>query len=239
MDITNFVIPAIDIRRGKVVRLFKGKFEKEKVYGYTPAGLAEVFNSAGFKRLHVVDLDGAKEGFPENLSHILKVRSVFEGKIEVGGGLRSYEAVKSLLEEGIDYVVIGTMALKDSNTFERILTDFPNRVILSLDARRGRVAIGGWLEESSVTPMELAQRYDSKPIWGYLYTLIERDGSLGGVDVKPYTEIKSVLKKPVLASGGVSSLEDVKRLHGVVDGVVVGKAIYEGRIPVGGLKTNG
>ncbi len=232
MDITKFVIPAVDIRDGKVVRLFKGEFDKQKVYGFTPSDLAERFQSTGFERIHVVDLDGAKEGVPANLSHILRIRNVFGGKMEVGGGLRTYESVRVLIEEGIDYVVIGTMAIRDPKTFGRIVEDFPGRVILSIDSKGGKVAVGGWQEESSLTPRELAKEYDQKPIWGYLYTIVERDGSLEGVDVEPYRDISSAVSKPVLASGGVSSLEDLERLYGVVEGVVVGKAIYEGRIPL-------
>ncbi len=235
MDIRNFVIPAIDIKEGRVIRLYRGEFNRAKVYPYVPEELARVFEEAGFKRIHVVDLDGAEGGKPRNFEHIRNVRSAFKGEIEVGGGVRSYEIAKTLFDEGIDYVVIGTLALKSPGEFERILADFPERVILSIDSKGGRVAVGGWKEESSLTPQELAKEYEGKPIWGYLYTIIERDGSLEGVDVWPYKEIKSIVKKPVLASGGVSSLEDLRRLHGVVEGVVVGKAIYEGRIPVAGL----
>ncbi|RLJ70950.1 1-(5-phosphoribosyl)-5-[(5-phosphoribosylamino)methylideneamino] imidazole-4-carboxamide isomerase [Hydrogenivirga caldilitoris] len=235
MDIKSFVIPAIDIKEGKVIRLFRGEFDKAKVYPYIPEELAGIFGAAGFKRIHLVDLDGAEGGKPKNIQHIKRVRAVFNGEIEFGGGVRSYGLAKALFDEGIDYVVIGTLALKDPDEFERIILDFPGKVILSIDSKEGKVAVGGWREESSTTPEELASAYDSKPIWGYLYTIIERDGSLEGVDVKPYREIKSVVKKPVLASGGVSSLEDVEKLYGVVDGVVVGKAIYEGRIPVEGF----
>ncbi len=236
MNITEFVIPAIDIREGKVVRLYKGEFDKAKVYPYNPDELARVFKEAGFKRIHVVDLDGAEGGKPKNLEHIRKIRSVFDGFIEVGGGIRSYEIAKTLFEEGIDFVVIGTLAIKNPGELEKILENYPERVILSIDSKGGRVAIGGWTEESSVTPEKLTKVYDSKPIWGYLYTIIERDGSLKGVDVEPYRRIKEVAKKSVLASGGVSSLEDVEKLYGIVNGVVVGKAIYEGRIPIHGLE---
>ncbi len=232
MDLRGFVIPAIDIREGKVVRLFKGDFSKTKVYPYDPEDIARIFQDAGFKRIHLVDLDGAEGGKPKNLEHIRKVRSVFGGEVEVGGGVRSYEVARLLFEEGINYVVVGTMALKNPGEFERILEDFPGKVILSIDSKGGRVAVGGWKEESALTPLQLAKSYDTKPIWGYLYTIVERDGSLEGVDVEPYRSIKSVVSKPLLASGGVSSVEDVEKLYGVVEGVVVGKAIYEGRIPV-------
>lgn len=232
MDLRSFVIPAIDLRGGKVVRLYKGRFNEAKVYPYSPQELAEVFQGAGFRRIHVVDLDGAEGGKPKNLEHVRKIRSIFGGEMEVGGGIRSYETARIMFEEGVDYVIIGTLALKDPREFEKILGSFPGKVILSIDAKGGKVAVGGWKEESSMTPRQLAEIYDREPIWGYLYTIIERDGSLEGVDVEPYLEIRSVLNKPILASGGVSSLEDVEKLYGVVDGVVVGKAIYEGSLPV-------
>ncbi len=236
MEIRDFVIPAVDIREGKVVRLFRGEFDKAKEYPYSPEGLARLYEEAGFRRIHVVDLDGAKGGEPVNLEHIRKIRKVFGGQIEVGGGIRSFEVAKVLFEEGIDFVVVGTLPFKNPAEFEKILSHYPNRVILSIDSKEGKVAVGGWTEKSSLTPQELVRRYDSTPLWGYLYTIIEKDGSLEGVDVGPYREIKNITQKPILASGGVSSLEDVEKLYGIVEGVVVGKAIYEGRIPVPGIK---
>ncbi len=230
MSLKNFVIPAIDIMEGKAVRLYKGDFSKVKVYSENPTELAKKFEELGFKRIHVVDLEGAKEGKLKNLETVREIRKVFSGEIEVGGGIRDYESAKILFEEGINYVVIGTLAYKNPLEFEKILGKFPKRVILAIDSKGGKVAIGGWKEEVSLTPEEFARKYEGYPIWGYLYTVIERDGSLEGVDVKPYREIKKVLKNPLLASGGVSSIEDIRRLYGIVEGVVVGKAIYEGKI---------
>ena len=232
MKLKEFIIPAIDVKEGKVVRLYRGEFESSKVYYENPSEVAKWFNELGFRKLHLVDLDGAKEGKPVNLKQLESVRKVFSGQIQVGGGIRNYETAKALFDSGVDYVIVGTLAVKDPKEFERILEFFPNKVILAIDSKGGRIAVGGWLEETSITPQELAKEYESKPIWGYLYTIVERDGSLEGVDVKPYEEIKKFVKKPVLASGGVSSLEDVKRLYNVVEGVVVGRAIYEGRIRV-------
>ncbi len=235
MDFRGFLIPAVDIREGKVVRLYRGEFGRVSVYPYTPAEVARIFDSAGFERIHVVDLDGAQGGRPRNLRHIADVRRAFRGTVEVGGGIRSYDVARALFEEGVDLVVVGTLAVRDPDELGRILADFPERVILSIDAKGGKVSVGGWREESAYTPAELARIYDTEPIWGYLYTIVERDGSLEGVDVEPYREIRRHVSKPLLASGGVSSLKDVEKLYGVVDGVVVGKAIYEGRIPVEGL----
>ncbi len=226
----DLVIPAIDLKGGKVVRLFKGEFERAKVYSSSPEDMAKLFEEAGFRRLHVVDLDGSLEGIPVNLPSIRLIRKAFSGSIEVGGGIRSVETCRVLHEEGIDFFVVGTLAIREPRTFEKMVELFPERVILAVDSKGGKVAVGGWKEESSISPQELALRYENIPIWGYLYTNIDKDGTLEGVDTKPYVEFKSYTKKPVLASGGVASLEDIRKLMGIVEGVVVGKAIYEGRI---------
>ncbi len=231
----DFIIPAIDLKEGKVVRLFKGDFDRLKVYPKEPEEMARFFEELGFKRLHVVDLDGSLEGVPVNLESIKKIRKSFSGIVEVGGGIRSLRSCLVLDQEGIDLFVVGTLAVKKPQVFEEILCSFPNRVILSVDAKGGRVAVGGWKEESNHTPKTLAQVYDEKPIWGYLYTNIDKDGTLEGVDVEPYREFKGFVKKPLLASGGVASLDDIKKLLGVVEGVVVGKAIYEGKIDLRSL----
>ncbi|MEJ5338544.1 MAG: 1-(5-phosphoribosyl)-5-[(5-phosphoribosylamino)methylideneamino]imidazole-4-carboxamide isomerase [Aquificaceae bacterium] len=226
----DFVIPAIDIKGGKLVRLLRGDFEKAKVYSNSPEDMARLFEELGFKRLHVVDLDGSLKGIPVNLPTIKLIRRSFSGIVQVGGGIRNPESCRVLLEEGVDLFVVGTLAVREPETFERILELFPQRVILAVDSKGGKVAVGGWKEESSISPQELALVYEEKPIWGYLYTNIDRDGTLEGVDAEPYREFRKFVKKPLLASGGVASLEDIKRLMGVVEGVVVGKAIYEGRI---------
>ncbi|MFN7065861.1 MAG: 1-(5-phosphoribosyl)-5-[(5-phosphoribosylamino)methylideneamino]imidazole-4-carboxamide isomerase [Aquificaceae bacterium] len=228
--VKNFLIPAIDLKEGKVVRLFKGEFEKLKVYSDSPKDMAKFFEDLGFKRLHVVDLDGSLEGVPINLKALRSIRRAFSGLLQVGGGIRNKSTCNLLEQEGINLFVVGTLAVREAESFEEIISSFPHRVILAVDSKSGKVAIGGWMEESSITPKELALRYDQKPIWGYLYTNIDRDGTLEGVEVEPYRLFKGYVKKPVLASGGVASLEDVYKLMGVVEGVVVGKAIYEGRI---------
>ncbi|SHK55324.1 1-(5-phosphoribosyl)-5-[(5-phosphoribosylamino)methylideneamino]imidazole-4-carboxamide isomerase [Thermocrinis minervae] len=228
----DFIIPAIDIKEGQVVRLFKGDFDKIKRYSRSPEEMAMIYADAGIRRIHVVDLDGSLEGVPVNLESIRNIRRVFNGIVQVGGGIRSLKTVDILFEEGIDYVVIGTLAIKNPEEFTKIVNIYPHRVILSVDSKKGRVAIGGWKEESSLTPQELASMYDKLPIWGYLYTDIERDGTLKGVRVDIYREFKEYTQKPVLASGGVASMEDVKALMCCADGVVVGKAIYEGLIDI-------
>ena len=236
VDLKGFIIPAIDLKEGIVVRLFKGDCNQITVYSQNPVDTAKYFADLGFKRIHIVDLDGAKEGLPVNLKALEKIRQAVNCEIQFGGGLRTREAFKKLFEDlGIDYAIVGTLAVKNPQLFEEIVETYPNKVILSLDAKGGRVAVGGWLESTSYTPEEFAAKYETKPIWGYLYTVVERDGTLSGIDIEPYRNIKRAVKKPVLASGGVASIEDIKKLIGVVDGVVVGRAIYEGKIDLSTL----
>ncbi|NPB05643.1 MAG: 1-(5-phosphoribosyl)-5-[(5-phosphoribosylamino)methylideneamino]imidazole-4-carboxamide isomerase [Aquificae bacterium] len=231
MDLKGFVIPAVDLKGGKVVRLYRGDYSKETVYSVDPVEVAKRFCDLGFRRLHLVDLDGAKEGLPANLRVVEKIRNAVDCELQFGGGVRTEEAARKLLEEvGVDYLVVGTLALKNPTLFEELVLRYPKRFVLSVDAKGGKVAVGGWLESSALTPEELASRYEDKPIWGYLYTVVERDGTLSGVDPEPYRRFKRVVSKPVLASGGVATLEDLKKLHGLVEGVVVGRALYEGTI---------
>ena len=235
-NLKRFIIPAIDIRGGRVVRLYKGDFNKEKVYHENPVELAKRFDRLGFKRIHVVDLDGAKEGLPSNLETIARIREAVSCEVEVGGGIRTREAAKKLLEDiGVDYIIVGTLAVRNPELFAEMVEEYPNKVVLSIDSKGGKVAVSGWFEKASQTPEEFAKRFETMPIWGYLYTVIDRDGTLKGVDIEPYKSIKRVVKKPVLASGGVASLKDVENLVGVVEGVVVGRAIYEGRIDIENL----
>ncbi|WP_448584583.1 1-(5-phosphoribosyl)-5-[(5-phosphoribosylamino)methylideneamino]imidazole-4-carboxamide isomerase [Thermocrinis sp.] len=226
----NFLIPAIDLKDGKVVRLYKGEEENVKVYSHNPEDVAKRFEDFGFKRIHVVDLDGAFGSNLKNFEVIKNIRRVFSGILQVGGGLRSLQMLRNLDEEGVDLFVVGTVAVKSPEMFEEMLDSFPERIILSVDSKGGMVSVAGWKEGSSYTPEELAKLYDKKPIWGYLYTVVEKDGTLEGVDVEPYVKFKKFVNKPVLASGGVASIEDLKKLKGIVEGVVVGKALYEGRI---------
>ncbi|MFN3813245.1 MAG: 1-(5-phosphoribosyl)-5-[(5-phosphoribosylamino)methylideneamino]imidazole-4-carboxamide isomerase [Aquificaceae bacterium] len=235
-DIRSFIIPAIDRKGGKVVRLFKGEFEHLKDYGKLPEDMARFYNDVGFRRVHVVDLDGTLEGIPKNLESIRKIRKAFYGKVQMGGGIRALETCRLLYDEGIDFFVVGTLAVKEPKTFELMVESFPFRVILSVDSRHGKVAISGWKEESKAGPEDLAMEWDKEPIWGYLYTDIKRDGTLEGVNVNVYKRFRKHTQKPIIASGGVASLEDVKKLFGVVEGVIVGKAIYEGLIDIKSLE---
>ncbi len=234
MSLKEFIIPAIDIKEGKAVRLFKGDPNAVKVYSENPVDIAKQWEEKGAKHLHIVDLDGAFEGKPKNYKIVEQIVKSVSIPVEFGGGLRSYDAVKAMVETGVERVIIGSLAYEDRDTFEKIVVDFPKKVVLGIDAKDGKLAIRGWLEKADITPLEFAEMYEEYPIWGYLYTDVNRDGTLIGPNIEGTKELAKNLEKPVIASGGVSSLEDVKRLYELRDlgvyGVVVGKALYEGKI---------
>ena len=234
MTLKEFIIPAIDIKDGKVVRLYKGEFDKVKVYNENPVDMAKYFEDAGAKHIHVVDLDGALEGLPKNIKILEGIVRSVNIPIEFGGGLRSFEAVKTVLDLGVERVVIGSLAYQNPEEFYKIVESFPNRVIVGIDAKDGKVAIKGWTEKTEVSPLEFAKKYDDLDIFGFLFTYVSRDGVMIGANVEATVELAKNLKHLVIASGGVGSLEEViklyeKRKFGIF-GVVVGKAIYEGKI---------
>ena len=234
MSLKEFVIPAVDIKEGKAVRLYKGDPNAVKVYGDNPVEIAKMWEEKGAKHLHIVDLDGAFEGIPKNYKIVEQIVKSVNVPIEFGGGLRTYEAVEKMIEIGVERVVIGSLAYQDKDLFEKIVNDFPSKVVLGIDAKDGKVAIKGWLEKTEYSPLEFAKMYENLPIWGYLYTDVNRDGALIGPNIEGTKQLAENLSKPVIASGGVSSLEDVKKLYELkkygVYGVVVGKALYERKI---------
>lgn len=238
-SLKDFIIPAVDIKDGKAVRLYKGEFSSVKVYSESPVDMAKMFEDKGFRCIHIVDLDGAYEGVPRNIKVVENIVKSVGIKTEFGGGLRSYQAVRSVFEIGVDRVIIGSLAYQDPDEFGRIVSDFPGRVIVGIDAKDGKLAIKGWVEKTEFTPLEFAKRFESMPIWGYLYTDINRDGTLEGPNLQGTKHLAENLSKPVIASGGVGSLEDITRLFEIrqsgIAGVVVGKAIYEGKVDVDNL----
>ncbi|NPA53085.1 MAG: 1-(5-phosphoribosyl)-5-[(5-phosphoribosylamino)methylideneamino]imidazole-4-carboxamide isomerase [Aquificae bacterium] len=234
MGLKEFIIPAVDIKDGKAVRLFLGKADEVTVYGDNPVDMAKNWEEKGAKHLHIVDLDGAFEGKPKNYRIVEQIVKSVSIPVEFGGGLRSYEAVKTMIELGVDRVVIGSLAYQDRKTFEKIANDFPSKVVVGIDAKDGKVAIKGWVEKTEYTPLEFAKQFDDMPIWGFLYTDVNRDGALVGPNIEGTKTLAENLRHPVIASGGVGSVEDVKKLYQIKDvgiyGVVVGKALYEGKI---------
>ncbi len=226
------IIPAIDLKDGKCVRLRQGKFSEVTVYYDNPEEAALRWQNEGAQVLHVVDLDGAKEGKISNLNSIKKIREAFRGDIEVGGGIRRIEDIELLLSSGIDRVILGTVAAQSPEFVKDVCKKFPKRIILGIDAKEGLVAVKGWVEVTEIRAIELALKMQGYGIWGIIYTDISRDGMLTGPNIEATKALVEAVKVPVIASGGVSSIEDIKSLAEIPKlwGVITGKAIYTGAI---------
>jgi phosphoribosylformimino-5-aminoimidazole carboxamide ribotide isomerase len=224
------VIPAIDLRGGHCVRLRQGDFDQETIFGDDPAAMAQRWESEGAARIHLVDLDGAKAGHPVNVDAVRQIVARIRVPCQLGGGIRDEATIAAWLEAGIERVVVGTQALRDPEWFGRMAEAYPDRLLLGIDARDGRVATQGWLETSSITALTLARQFDALPIAGIVYTDIARDGTLEGPNLEAIGAMAEAVRSPVIASGGVGTLEDLARLATLpVAGCIVGRALYDGR----------
>jgi phosphoribosylformimino-5-aminoimidazole carboxamide ribotide isomerase len=228
------VIPAIDLRGGRCVRLRQGDYGRETVFGDDPAAMGVHWQSEGATFLHLVDLDGAREGQPVNAQAVEAILAQVDVPCQLGGGVRDEATLARWLALGIKRVVVGTRALEKPDWFREVAERYPGRVVLGLDARDGRVATGGWLDISSVDALELAEQFDDLPLAAVVYTDINRDGMLTGPNLATTEALASRLKTPVIASGGVGTLEDVGRLATLpIAACIVGRALYEGRFRLG------
>jgi phosphoribosylformimino-5-aminoimidazole carboxamide ribotide isomerase len=224
------IYPAIDLRGGQCVRLRQGDYQQETVFGADPAAMARRWVDEGATFLHVVDLDGAKQGQPVNEASI---RAIVEVGVpcQLGGGLRSEEHISLALAWGVTRVVIGTKALQSPVWLEDMARKFPGKIVLGIDAKQGRVATQGWLDVSDVGAIDLARRFQHLPLAALVYTDISRDGMLEGPNLGALAEVARAATAPVIASGGVTTLDDVRRLARLgLAGCIIGRALYEGRI---------
>ena len=235
------ILPAIDLRGGRCVRLKQGDYAQETVYGNDPAEMARHWERQGGTRLHLVDLDGAKAGKPVNVEAIKAIVRAVRIPCELGGGLRDESTIREMLTEiGVDRVIIGTQALKEPDWFRDMARLFPGRIVLGLDARNGMVATEGWLDVSQTSAMELARQFTDVELAAVIYTNIANDGMMQGVDDATIEEMLRLaeLGFSVIASGGVTTLEDIEKLAAIsrrqpkLVGAIVGRAIYEGTIQV-------
>jgi phosphoribosylformimino-5-aminoimidazole carboxamide ribotide isomerase len=228
------VIPAIDILDGRCVRLYQGDYQQSEVFGEDPVEVAQRWYSQGAKYLHVVDLDGAKEGKPKNLKVIEAIARSIPMRVQMGGGLRDRESILSVLNSGVSRVILGTAAVESSQLIADICAEFPEQIMIGIDARDGKVATRGWLETSEVMAVDLAKRMTSVGIAGIIYTDIHRDGTMQGPNIEALRQLAENVNVPVIASGGVSSITDLLNLLSLesvgVTGAIVGKAIYTGDI---------
>jgi len=225
------ILPAIDIRGGQCVRLRRGDYAQETVYSSDPAAMARTWVSQGAAFLHLVDLDGAKEGHPVNEESIQKIVQTAGVPCQLGGGLRTEEHIAQALAWGLQRVVVGTKAVTEPDWLERISRRFPEQVVLGIDAKDGRVAIEGWLQDSDLPAVELARRCADWPLAALIYTDIARDGMLAGPNVQGLAELSKAVSLPIIASGGITTLDDLRRLAELdLAGCIIGRALYEGRL---------
>lgn len=228
------IIPAIDILGGKVVRLFQGDYGKVTKYEVSAEESAKEFEKAGAKRIHVVDLDGAKEGTLTNFNTVKRIRESVDVEVEIGGGIRSIDDIKAYLDIGISYVILGTKAVMDFDFFEKAASSFENKLIAGVDVKDGKAATEGWISKGEFGVEELFNKYASLPLANIIYTDIQTDGALTGVNIESLNKILSIAKTPLILSGGVSSIEDIYALSKVespmLAGVISGRALYDGRL---------
>jgi len=227
-------IPAIDLKGEKVVRLFQGDYEKTKVYGEDPLQYALHFERAGAKRLHIVDLDGAKDGRPCHRELILQIAKALSIPVQTGGGLRTLEDIKAYLEGGVSQVILGTKAIESKDFLGNITSLYPHRVIVSVDMRGGKVSVAGWLKTTDLDYLEFLEELNHYPLFAVILTVIERDGTGLGIDLTPLEKALKVTQHPLILAGGVSTIEDLKKLKPLekkgLFGVISGRALYEGTL---------
>jgi phosphoribosylformimino-5-aminoimidazole carboxamide ribotide isomerase len=225
------VWPAIDLRGGQCVRLQQGDYNRETVFNNDPVAVARQFVAEGGEYLHLVDLDGARDGKLVNLEVVRAITAAVEIPCELGGGVRTEDDIRTLLGAGLSRVVVGTKALREPEWFREMCHKFPNKIALGIDARNGMVATHGWLETSDVSAVAMARQFADEPIAALIYTDIATDGMLQGPNLSAMREMAEAVPLPVIASGGVSSAADVSKLTDTgVAGCIIGRALYEGHL---------
>jgi phosphoribosylformimino-5-aminoimidazole carboxamide ribotide isomerase len=229
------LIPAIDLKDGKCVRLRQGRMDEQTVFSDDPVAVAGQWVEAGASRLHIVDLDGALSGRPVNIEVIEQIAQTYpEVAVQVGGGIRDEDTIQTYLETGVRYVIIGTKAVTAPHFISDVCLEFPGHILVGLDAKNGKVAIDGWSKLSHHEAMDLAQRFEKDGVEAIIYTDIGRDGMMTGVNVEATVALARAISIPVIASGGVASLEDIRALCDVategIMGAIMGRALYEGTI---------
>ena len=231
------IFPAIDIKDKKCVRLVKGDFDNKTEYEMSPVEQASKYKDHGFKNLHIVDLDGALTGETINLDIIQDIVSKFDFKIEVGGGVRNFENIKKYINAGVEKVILGSAVIKDKSFLKEACEKFPNKIALGLDAKDGYLSVSGWKESSNQLILEYLKAVNDYGVSRLIYTDINRDGMKQGPNFDETTKVAEISNCPVIISGGVSSIDDIKKAKNLknVEGIIVGKAIYDGDIDLKNL----
>jgi phosphoribosylformimino-5-aminoimidazole carboxamide ribotide isomerase len=229
--------PAIDLKGGQCVRLKRGDMDQATVYNPDPAAQARAFAAAGFRWIHVVDLDGAFSGSPKNAAAVSAILAAVDLPVQLGGGIRDLKTVEAWLSRGLERVILGTAAVKNLDLVREAAAKFPGRVAVGIDARDGFVAVEGWAEVSSLPARDLAERFRDAGVAAVIFTDIGRDGMLAGVNVGATADLARGLGIPVIASGGLASVEDIRALKAReadgIAGAILGRALYDGRVDAG------
>jgi phosphoribosylformimino-5-aminoimidazole carboxamide ribotide isomerase len=235
------LFPAIDLKQGLAVRLEQGDMRRATIFHRDPAAQARAFEQDGFEYLHVVDLDGAFAGKPMNAAAVDRILETVSIPVQLGGGVRDTATVENWLEKGVTRVIIGTAAVRDPPFVKQAARDYPGRVAVGLDARDGKVAVEGWSETAHVSALELARRFEDAGVAAIVYTDISRDGMLQGLNLDATVALAEAISIPVIASGGLASIEDIRRLleprARKLAGAIAGRAIYDGRLDVAAALT--
>ena len=225
------ILPAIDIKSGKCVRLFKGDFSKTTEYNKSPVDQAAEFTNFGFKNIHVIDLDGALEGKLVNKSIIKDIIKNNNVKIQVGGGIRSLESIKEWFDIGVDKIVIGTMAVENIEFLKKACNEYKNKIALALDARKGFIALSGWKNQTKISALNFAKKIESFGVSRIIYTDIDKDGTKMGPNINESIGFAEKINIPLVISGGISSISDVLNIQKMksknIEGIIIGKAIYD------------
>jgi phosphoribosylformimino-5-aminoimidazole carboxamide ribotide isomerase len=231
------LFPAIDLKDGQCVRLKRGDMAEATVFNHDPAAQALAFQQQGFRYLHIVDLNGAFAGRPVNAAAVEAIMAAVSIPVQLGGGIRDLATVEAWLGKGIARVILGTVAVRDPDFVRQACRRFPGHVAVGIDARGGKVAVEGWAETSDITAMELARRFEDAGVSAIIYTDIDRDGVLQGLNLPATAELARSIEIPVIASGGLAGIDDVKALlqpqYAMLEGAIAGRALYDGRLDAG------
>ena len=233
------IFPAIDIKDGVCVRLIKGDYRQITSYENTPIDQARTYFKNGFNNIHIVDIDGALHGRPVNSILIKEIITKVKAKIQIGGGIRTIDDISRWIEMGIDRVVMGTAAVENTELLETACNKFKNKIAVSLDVKDGLIALSGWKKQTNISAIDFIKKIQNFGVSRIIYTDINRDGTKQGPNIKDTVELSSKAKIPLVISGGVSSLEDIKKIKSLsnsnIEGVIIGKAIYDGDIKINDL----
>ena len=244
LKLSDFIIyPAIDLKDGKCVRLIQGDLKKKTVYNEDPLGQAKHFQASGFEWIHVVDLDGAFLGKSYNGKFVKAILENIKLPIQLGGGIRDIRTISTWVETGVRRVILGTVALNNPDLVKEACRLFPNKIAVGIDSRNGFVAVEGWAKQSKIKDLDLAKKFEDSGVAAIIHTDISRDGLLNGPNVKASANLSSIVRIPVIISGGVGSIDDLKIVKKEVknfpnlDGIIIGKALYDGRLQTSMLKS--